>query len=87
MGLIFKKIAIKNGRHSGAPAAENSHIELFYFAPFESMVSGAEKEKKCRWDSKNLAAITLKPTAATWLEVYHQLKSVLEFIYKGQLNG
>ncbi len=82
LGLIFSKIFIKNRI---SRARKNPEISPSFYHPFDKLFSDAQKSKIRRKERKKWRDITYSPTADNWLQIYHKLKQVLEFIYKDEL--
>ena len=78
LGLLFKKIIINNGRNARA----RSRVSPLFFEPFGKIHA---KTKFLLSERRKCDDTSLKLTAEAWGLVYHRLKVVLEFIYKGQL--
>jgi len=92
LGLIFKKIMLKNLPRLRSAQAATGRIVPFWYAPFDKIISepamsaGREENLKiCRRHHKNRAAISSKPMAAVWESSYHKLKQVLERLFKAAL--
>ena len=78
LGLIFKKIIIKNSRNS---AAENSQITPFYYSPFDKLISEEENAKNGNRKAKIAPLFYKNVRLPSWIEVYDKLKIVLERLF------
>ena len=77
LGLLFKKIIINNGRNARA----RSRVSPIFFEPFGKIHA---KTNYLLSEREKCADIILKLTDDNWVAIYHRLKVILEFIYKGQ---
>jgi hypothetical protein len=76
--LLFKKIIVKNLRNARARA----RVSPVLFEPFEKIHT---KHQFLLKEREKCQSIILKHTAVPWAEIYHKLKSVLEFLYRDRI--
>ena len=82
LGLVFKKISIKNSARGGETSAR---IRPTFYEPFQKLFSGEKNEKFRSRKTKNAPVLYQNLRMTIWLKIYHRLKTVLEFIFKNNL--
>jgi hypothetical protein len=81
LGLLFKKFIIKNAAKN---AAVDCRIVPFWYSPFDKMILEEENAINVKRKGKIAPILYQNLRMATWAEVYHKLKLILDLIYKNR---